>query len=591
MPRPKADYPTLTFLAMLLVAATAGCANWSFPRIDPSGERIFLPPNCPPPVPMMPGAPLPGYAIAPTPGFSVPPNQGAAPVTPTASNLALRVSGPAQASVGSTITYRIELTNTGGAIARDALITGQPPGNLSFVNSNPAAAPEGNQWRLGDVGARQTRLIEVNYRVQQAGTWEFCATAAAGGLTARGCARTSAAAIADPQPGPSSQPEGEAIQLEAQGPQTAAVGEAVKTTFRVINRGSALVSGLVLKDRFDEGLEHASGSNPIQAEIGDLGPGAEWRRTVTLRVTKAGRLCQDAEVASPDGTRATATHCLVASGDAPAESPAANTPAPNSPATQPPTEPSRPALTVRKTGPQRLAVGELAQFVMTVTNTGTETLTDLKIVDSYDKPTLEVEQASTGFTVTAGSLEWTIRSLAPGRSVERQVNCRCKQPVARACNRVVVSAEPNLSAASEACLEIVAASTPAPATPPRAAAAGALTVGVVGEKATLNPGDEAVYQVSVTNSSAQPDRNVTLNVTLNDLGTIRKVESVVRASLSGRTAKFEPIAELRAGETVKFDVHVRAADRGTLEVRAQATSQRNAAPESAVEKTQVGTSD
>jgi len=60
-----------------------GCANFRLPRIDPSGERLFLPCNAPPPPPpMVPGAPPPPLAPPGVgqSGISVSPSQVIAPV-------------------------------------------------------------------------------------------------------------------------------------------------------------------------------------------------------------------------------------------------------------------------------------------------------------------------------------------------------------------------------------------------------------------------------------------------------------------------------------------------------------------------------
>jgi len=68
---------TRMLLCLVLVCALTGCANFSLPRIDPTGERLFLPCGTPP-APAVPGAPAP--AIAGQWGISVSPSQVIAPV-------------------------------------------------------------------------------------------------------------------------------------------------------------------------------------------------------------------------------------------------------------------------------------------------------------------------------------------------------------------------------------------------------------------------------------------------------------------------------------------------------------------------------
>ena len=92
--------------------------------------------------------------------------------------------------------YQIELANPGDLAAKDVVATVDVPDGLTYVGANPAAEVAGRQlrWRLGDLGARQRRPIEVSFRAEKQGSAVVCCDAtAAGGLKVRDCATTTIA--------------------------------------------------------------------------------------------------------------------------------------------------------------------------------------------------------------------------------------------------------------------------------------------------------------------------------------------------------------------------------------------------------------
>ena len=96
---------------------------------------------------------------------------------PAQAGIGVRTTGPAQAGVGAIATYRIEVSNPGGVAAHDVVVNDQAPVGLAYLNSNPAAnsLASGQEWRIGDLGPGQSRVIEANFRVEQAGTLSYCA--------------------------------------------------------------------------------------------------------------------------------------------------------------------------------------------------------------------------------------------------------------------------------------------------------------------------------------------------------------------------------------------------------------------------------
>jgi hypothetical protein len=252
-------------------------------------------------------------------------------------------------------------------------------------------------------------------------------------------------------------------------------------------------------------------------------------------------------------------------------------------------------MTVTKTGPARRRVGETAEFIIEVTNTSAVPLTNLKIADNYEL-SLEPTEATEGFVAAgSGSINWTVDELLPGKSIRRQINCRCTQAVAQACNRVTVTAEPALTMADEACLEVIAGEGGAAAdapdraeTRPNPAAPGKLSLSVADLTDPVKVDSETTYQILLKNESSSSDRNVVLTVRVPPEMTLRVLGGPVKAKvLSDRSVKFDPIAELRAGESINFDVTLKARTAGSAVLQAEATSQRQTEPVKDEETTQV----
>jgi uncharacterized repeat protein (TIGR01451 family) len=258
-----------------------------------------------------------------------------------------------------------------------------------------------------------------------------------------------------------------------------------------------------------------------------------------------------------------------------------------------------PTLNVRKMGPARRNVGEIAEFSILVTNTGTAPLQNVRVADNYET-SLEPDAATRGWEPLGGALVWSYPTLEPGQMIELQVNCKCVQEAARSCNRVTVTADGNVSLAAEACLEIVSdqppGQAPAAAAPPQAAPVppplppGNLNLTIADDVDPARVGNEIIYTIVLTNQSADSDRQVLVTAQLPPgvkLEGIKGIAGNARATITQRTLRFPPIAELRAGETITYDVRVQAIQPGNVQFTADVTSLRQQAPVTADTSTEI----
>ncbi len=483
------------------------------------------------------------------------------------------------------------------------MVSDEAPAGLTYLNSNPAAAGAGaggQQWQLGDLAPGATQTIEVNYRVDRPGSFNYCgAFTAAGGLAGRDCVNTVATA-------------GQ-MNVSILGPQTAEVGSQVTFTIDVANQSDGTLSHVVVSDRFDAGLQSTvpglQNAQALERDLQeDIPPHQTRQLSVTFQVTEPGQLCQDVVVTSDGGLRSEARSCLAVPNRQPATPPAAVPPSnpPAGPPASPPVTPTPPAnppatpppasvpptasppvagsLGVVASGPDQRVLGKTAEFSVKVTNHGGDALANLVIACNFET-SLEATQATSGAESRGGALVWNLDSLAPGASKTYKVNCTCIKEATKACARFTVTADGGLQAGDEACLAITADGA-ASSAPPTAAN---LTVSIADQTDPVRVGGDTIYQIVLTNAGSSAQSQVVVAVKFSEemkLGNVL-TSPVSATSTFSRSVRFRPIAEIRPGEQITFELQAEAdrAGTGTVQVDVSATGMQQ--PVSTSETTQI----
>jgi uncharacterized repeat protein (TIGR01451 family) len=495
--------------------------------------------------------------------------EGGTTVAWSAPGLTAAISGPASAGAGATLNYRIDVSNTGDLPAGDVTLTYTAPPGIVILGANPEGSIFGSriEWRLGQLAPGAAQSLVVTCRADQPGDFNNCVSAqsSSDGLSADHCVLTR---VVQPS-----------IAVSMTGPQEANVGEQVQFAVTVRNNGSVELTGVVVTDHFEAGLEHAVSQSPIEKPLPNLAPGQEQQFAVTFRVTRAGRLCHTLTAAAASGQTATTQACIVAR----------EAPAPQ----------LQPGITLRTFGPQQpLQVGQTGEFVIEAANTGQVPLTSVRLAVSNSPSLKPVAATSTDNRQQVGSqLVWTIDRVDAGAVRRFQIHCQALQADAQASVRAEATAREQVQHSAEATVAIVAAETPpepVPAQKPMPQDQAGLQVTLDDQDDPVRPGQTIRYRLMLANPGAVSDQNVAITVTLPENSTLVRLSrprqtDIVRTSPDGRTLELSPILEVRAGETqgLDFTFEVRPAAAGRAVFRASVTSARHPTPIVVDEETTV----
>jgi uncharacterized repeat protein (TIGR01451 family) len=259
------------------------------------------------------------------------------------------------------------------------------------------------------------------------------------------------------------------------------------------------------------------------------------------------------------------------------------------------------------TGPPQRVVGESAEIMITVTNTGQAALGDVQIA-FYTEPSLLARRASLGYDYREGGLHWNLGTLQPNQAQSRTVQCQAQRGDPEAEIRVTLSTAEGISRTKTVSLEIREAEArpqqpsgqlPADAGPlspdalPGSPRSGSLRLSVADTADPIRVGGTTTYIVQIENDRPAEDKNVVVMFFLPDgldfVGLDNSGLTLpVQRSPNGRTVAVSPIRELRAGEKLRaMRVNVRATAPGVQRFRVEVTSLRSPQPVTADHQTTV----
>ncbi len=491
---------------------------------------------------------------------------GITTVTWSAPALTIRAIGPREAGIDQPYSYRIEITNPGDQIARDVVVrTKDFSSEVKYISSNPSPSQFGNQyeWKIGDLAPRsQAKIIDIQLKSDKIGTSQLCfeVSSQTDKLQTEACAQTTIA--------------GPCIALKLSGPSTAKIGDIVTFNIQVTNECDFTIRKAQLEIAPSVGMRAIRfGNQTIIADLPKpLEPNVPQDIPVQFQMTDAGIRCFDVKVNTNEGHSARGRKCVEVIGN--------NT--------------GQVKLSLETQ--QVLQVGNNFQARVTIENSGTTALTNINLVNRFSD-SLDLQKVSDGYRsgYVGSDFHVAIGNLNPGQKAEfvMQFNASKVDGNAFLQSSMLSAENVNDSKRSTIRIENVGGGGGGVVIPngggnagANAGQAGNLTVAVRSLTPNVRRGQEAKYQVTVTNKLSTPQQSVGITMFVPPGLKFKRLEqsqrNVLEQSPDGTEVRLERIAEMRQFESYTFVMVVDALELGRpiVEVGAQ-SNQSNAVKGSA----------
>jgi uncharacterized repeat protein (TIGR01451 family) len=212
-------------------------------------------------------------------------------------------SGPTQALLNESLSYKITLTNTGEAELSNLLLTDVLAAGLEHSTRKDRLS-----WILGTLAPGQSQSVE--YQVTAKNTGKLCNKAIA---TAAGGFREEMESCVT---------VGEAkLGLSMTGPKKRYLNMPVTYELKLTNPGTVALQNLVIDNPLPAGMTFVSAgeggqfaNDHVVWSPGSMAPGASQTLTVVLQARKAGRICNQAIASADHGLSQQAEFCTDFSG-------------------------------------------------------------------------------------------------------------------------------------------------------------------------------------------------------------------------------------------------------------------------------------
>lgn len=468
--------------------------------------------------------------------------------------------GPAEVRAGAPYDYQIRVTNLTDAPLAGVQVTQALPASLSIDSAQPAVSdmqkvnpttqPSGQQaqttqpaqqqaqttqpsqqqqqlnvaqWRIGELGAGEARVIQVRAFAGQVGTFASCITA---DYQPTLCTMTK---VVQPQ-----------LTISKRAPERIDICDPLIYTYTVANRGTGVAQGVRIEDPLPEGLTTEDGKQQVALDVGDLPAGESKDVEVTLKAERSGEFASRA-VAVSESDKAYSDNTT--------------------------TTIIQPNLAIEISAPQQQVVNQQFAYEVTVTNNGQapaeEAMLKLNVPDGAewvrgDEFELAEGEAQLAGATEGGSEQLGLGTLPPGESKTLRLTF-----VGREAGEAKIAATANA-----ACAEAATASAVT-----KIATVPALQVWVVDAQDPVQVGSQTSYIVRVKNEGSGPARNVSLTGSLPQGMKFVSGEGATEVKSQENQLSFGPLATLAAGDEVQWTVQASAEKAGTVQFRVQLNSE------------------
>jgi len=423
--------------------------------------------------------------------------------------IACNKTAPASVLAGQQFEYNITVSNPSQVEAKDVVVTDNLPDGISFVSANPTTSASGQSlsWNLGSVAGGASKSISIQVKATKTGKFENCAEVkAAMNLSTRCCAST---VVTSPK-----------LVIEKRCPEAVTLCDPIEYVIVVRNTGDGPADNVQVTDNLPDGVTTTDGKTSAVSNVGTLAAGQSKEIRISAKANRTGRF-ENRVMAKADGGLTAEASCT--------------------------TVVSKPELAVTKTGPEMRYIGRPAVYEITVTNKGDAPARDTVLTDTVPAG-LEFTSASDGGSFAGGLVTWRMGTLEPGASKKVTVTLK---PLSAGTVK-------NVATAKAFCTEASADTTmPIKGVP-------AILLECVDDPDPIEVGGQVTYTIVVTNQGSADCTNIVIDCTLPNEQEYVSSDGPAKATASGKSVKFAPVATLAPKARLVYKVVVKGVKEGDV---------------------------
>jgi uncharacterized repeat protein (TIGR01451 family) len=426
--------------------------------------------------------------------------------------------------------YELVVRNAGNVAVQNVRVEDEIPAGARYVGSDPPGELNGDRlvWALGALDGNTDKRIVVRVRPTEEGE-----------LRSRASVTYSSAVelrtrVTRPR-----------VAVSVTAPESARAGDEAQFRIKVTNSGTGPAQNMVLRAILSDGLNYRNQGNELVSKLASLPAGESKELTLPLSAVRAGpQACQITVTAegSQDATAKASVNIV------------------------------EPQLQIAQTGPARCLVRAVPTYEITLSNPGTAATDAITvqtaIPDGFDDP-----QASHSGTYDKATrcVTWKLTGLPAGGTTTLALKMHAAGAGDVALRTVAwAGMEQQVGVAGGAGKPTGRVLEAKADTPIRAEGVAAVRFDVKGLENPVEVGQDAVYEIRVTNQGTGVCTKVQILAAMADKMTFTG-GSDSKIQVKGSTLVFEEIPMLRVKEERVFTVKVRSSVDGDKRFRVQLT--------------------
>ena len=445
---------------------------------------------------------------------------------------------PAEVLLGKPFSYEYKVINLTDYALTDVTVMDKVTDNFRTSDSSPKADSVNGgiaTWKIGQLGARETKTIKVTGSASSEGTITTCGWA------------TYSPILCEPirvvKP---------AIELAKTMPAVVTQCDPIPVKLVVRNNGSSTLTGVKVTDTLPSGLTTDAGQSSVTFDAGTLTPGQSKDFAFNAKAARTGSFENPAKATSTQGVEAEAKASVKV---------------------------VKPALTIACLTPPKKEnlgltytefIGRPFEVCFEIKNTGDAA--SASTVVSLPIPTgLTFRSATDGGANSAGTVSWNVGSLAPGASKKVCATFSAANGGNYAFNATTrgACADP----ANTSCSVFIQG-------------VNAILVEVIDSPDPIQVGEETTYTIKVTNQGGGLDlEQIGIKAMFPDEVTPGVASN--GGTVSGQTATWPTVANLAVNQTLTYTVKGKGVKQGDARLKVDVTTRMRQTPITELESTTV----